>query len=976
MDAAQSADDDASSRPDTPTNRSTKGFCKTCGTSVGEYYNSWHKITKSYYGPALLGSYHSLLIPTGRQKPASRGTAIEGCTIQPLSCPSSTSRSNGNCSETPIGFTVIDAPTRNKNLRGRDFFKLGRIELRCKVSSNKIIVVEPREDTALDLSIVDDSDLSSPASSPTSINTMDVDSRPTSLQHTGVHQIHLGQRNDFHQSVQPLQKTDTNKQSLPPLLIRQSPTMNAPPRAIPLKTLNGPLPSVSPAVRPYETASSARPPSREVDISPMSGKEVPRAASSEVRSLSELHSNVGSTYPHPPGETSLDAIERLQTQVSQNSGALAAHTRDIRRGEESFQALEATLRREFATQVQHQAADIQRVDEAVARMHLEMQGIRQALETVSHELAISRAEMQRGVAVPSGPPSHVPNGALELMAQQVASMSHKTSELDNLRVTVEIMKEKIYSLEQGAKSAKPEPASQMSPRIFQPAYSSSSSHAHNTTTSHTAATATPRAQSPNHTPPQHSEHPSTTLSEPVDTSEPAPSQRPGWASINAGTKRTHMAGMVTSRDGDPHAPSSPKRQKVAGHTYSQNNTPSYPYEHEDSEDADSRVAAPPSTLLSTHVMSDSDILSEARHALYGPIATQHGPLDYSWRAVSQHVVEHRPRGRGRGGGPGSRGGRVRKSMPAPTHHQLGMSEWEGEDWQGVSESQAGPEGHHNHIVRSGRGIARRGSGGGGRGGYAQSERAASLGSQGLSPGFSIGSPNDPYAHTKKTRTKPIRNADGVLIRKDGRPDMRSSSSAANLRKVHARKEGEVSTQGSPTALAPTKHHHAALADVSRTSSPSGHADVVHGETSSSVQRKHSAIIGKMFPSGLDESRRQNDYAHQVFKEDCDVTAHPRTPHNQSAIQINQEPSVQHEPGEATRPNSSSVSDGQREPLSASRAGEEAVPDPGEPIVPDPGEPIVPDPGEPIVPDQEEPIVSKMQAVEADRSAVTASASTL
>jgi hypothetical protein len=26
---------------------------------------------------------------------------------------------------------------------------------------------------------------------------------------------------------------------------------------------------------------------------------------------------------------------------------------------------------------------------------------------------------------------------------------------------------------------------------------------------------------------------------------------------------------------------------------------------------------------------------------------------------------------------------------------------------------------------------------------------------------------------KKTRTKPIRNSEGVLIRKDGRPDMRS-----------------------------------------------------------------------------------------------------------------------------------------------------------------------------------------------------------
>lgn len=43
---------------------------------------------------------------------------------------------------------------------------------------------------------------------------------------------------------------------------------------------------------------------------------------------------------------------------------------------------------------------------------------------------------------------------------------------------------------------------------------------------------------------------------------------------------------------------------------------------------------------------------------------------------------------------------------------------------------------------------------------------------------------------KKSRTKPTRNANGILIRKDGRPDMRSISSAQNLRKVHAKKEAE------------------------------------------------------------------------------------------------------------------------------------------------------------------------------------------
>jgi hypothetical protein len=46
---------------------------------------------------------------------------------------------------------------------------------------------------------------------------------------------------------------------------------------------------------------------------------------------------------------------------------------------------------------------------------------------------------------------------------------------------------------------------------------------------------------------------------------------------------------------------------------------------------------------------------------------------------------------------------------------------------------------------------------------------------------------------KKPRRKPIRNSDGVLIRKDGLPDMRSVSSANNLPKPH-RKDEKDSTQ--------------------------------------------------------------------------------------------------------------------------------------------------------------------------------------
>lgn len=56
----------------------TEGFCRDCGSNIGEFYNSWHRVTGSYFVPALLGSYRSLLRSTGKQKVASKGTDLEG----------------------------------------------------------------------------------------------------------------------------------------------------------------------------------------------------------------------------------------------------------------------------------------------------------------------------------------------------------------------------------------------------------------------------------------------------------------------------------------------------------------------------------------------------------------------------------------------------------------------------------------------------------------------------------------------------------------------------------------------------------------------------------------------------------------------------------------------------------------------------------------------------------------------------------
>ena len=149
---------------------------------------------------------------------------------------------------------------------------------------------------------------------------------------------------------------------------------------------------------------------------------------------------------------------------------------------------------------------------------------------------------------------------------------------------------------------------------------------------------------------------------------------------------------------------------------------------------------------------------------------------------------------------------------------------------------------------------------------------------------------------KKTRSKPIRNEDGILVRKDGRPDRRSQSSAANLRKVHARKEEQQRDTGRLST--PSRLH--LTSTEPNSASPSSHDHQLDPNVTDSVRKKHHAILGKIFPDGIEDSRKQHDYAHQVFNEDQDHTAHPRSQVARSGrppIKIKQEHSERREVAE-------------------------------------------------------------------------------
>jgi len=628
------------------------------------------------------------------------------------------------------------------------------------------------------------------------------------------------------------------------------------------KTPSHSLPSPSPVV---DSTTSDRVLHRESSQEPATNTagvlQEPPPVTNQAQPRKASHPN-GYQYPRSPSGISIDAVQRLQTQISQNSGALSAHTRDIRRGEEFVQQLEATLRQEFQTQLFRQNADIQRLEESQQRLHHDMQGMRHTMEAIRHELQAMRVEKQSsaGAMLPDRS-FRGQEGAIELMAKQMAELSHKTSDADHLKVHIEIMKGKIHRLEQAAAHRAPlqpyqaplVPATQPP----QPAHVAAQSHhaALAVPAKEKALQPTAEVQPRRPSFPVPSSVPPTASSPPV--TGPAPTPTSSWTVINAGTKRNYQNGVESPHEATTNLPGSPKRQRLDSIT----------------------TQTPTPTLQSQTSVSELNHASQTQQTMYAPYATQDAPSDQSWRPESQRMIEHRSRGRGRGGGPGSRGGKVRKSMPGHLHD---TPEWD--DWHGVPDSQISPDGYYDHIARGGRGgIARRGSGGGGtRGGYAGSDRAVSLGLQGVSGGmhFGFGSSQDSlYGSGKKTRTKPIRNADGVLIRKDGRPDMRSQSSAANLRKVHQRKEGDASHS-------PTNPQFAMSADAPDSPSPSGYP------ANSAVSEKHNAIMGKMFPAGLDASRKQHDYARQAFDEGDDHTIHVRTSASQVKTEQVESPSEQ------------------------------------------------------------------------------------
>jgi hypothetical protein len=788
---------------------------------------------------------------------------------------------------------------------GRDFFKLSHIELRCETTPGQSQIVEPYTDAAPDPP-VRDIDHSSPVAvhQPPSAD-MEVDTRVSHAPQLPPPPpgpvLQPRQEHHHHYVPAPLQHTEVNRQSLPPPL--PSPSFSSSTHALPQRSpSNPPLLSPSPAVKPAHDVQFAHPPSKESTAVSLANhpRDYPPVML-HAHSPAEQNRTNGHYYPRSSKEVSLDAIERLQTQFSQNSAALVAQTREMQLFKEAAIHREETLRREFQTQLNQKGSNLVLIEQAVRRLEREMHDSRELLNTLAQESRATREQQAHRPMGQGGVGFSAQDSALELVTQQVAVISQKANEVDTLKITIEIMKNKIQRLEEStaagavavAVSAPLHSSQHVLPSSREPsvhpAQSTQQVPSYHTGPAvlHYNNTTAPSVHGPGsfHS---HGSHPPA-APEVAHGAEPAPSQIPsGWASVN---KRPRLNGAESLHGSPGQSPDSPKRPKLTPieprRSFGSSQVPSQQqvvYDSMDTDDSVSRFQTHSHSLPSQSHSYDSapeasfaqsTLASQhSQHSAYLPYGTQDGPSDDSWRPESQRHIEYRAqRGRPRGSGVGSRGGRGRKSLPA-----LGTPEWEKDDWQGITESQTGPDGYYNYMpIRSGRGIIRRGDGGSGgvsRGRpISSSGRAVSLGMQGVTTG--VGLPMDPYSHTKRTRTKPIRNSDGVLIRKDGRPDMRSQSSAANLRKVHAR-NGE-QKDGDRDFTPTSSLYQMTNAEPSTPGTP--RFVLPNQGLTASFRKKHNLIMAKMFPGGVDETRKEHDYARKVFEEEQRHTAQPREQHH-------------------------------------------------------------------------------------------------
>lgn len=563
---------------------------------------------------------------------------------------------------------------------------------------------------------------------------------------------------------------------------------------------------------------------------------------------SSWSSNLFEVSRHSPSDVWAGAISRLQTQVSLNTSMLESHRKQLQDVDVAVRNLNSELGNVFAalheirTELRarpsvpppsrHDAGDLEVLAgqvEQVASKANEVDGLKMQVDLLRNRM--KRWEEQEGSAMPSLRPrasSGTRDSTIhELPPSTYLDRTPHHQPLPPMRTTE--MASPIESRTAGlpgphAHTSVPVLESQSVPRYslsMEPRHFSESSRTMQPSSAGSFRSAEPlpppsslpgwRASDSLHHSGLPVQPPTSGYSRP-DTLEPEPQTR-GWATVNANQpgKRPYEEPRP-SPYGSPGS-GSPKRPKLAPiMPRSSYGDDSYVPSNISQSGAGEMSNRPNSRATSDVSQSHSRMILTPDSASAGSYrfitSTAEAESQESWRPENQRRMHPhaqgpqggRNRGRrgGRGGGRRGRGGGVQ----LPESQKFGTPEWGKTEWTG---SQISPNGFyhplHPYAHRGGRGgLVKRGGGGADRPPDHDQDH----------PETPVQGPEDPAATEhlegglhpnsagKKTRTKPIRNAEGVLIRKDGRPDMRSVSSANNLRKVHAKKDAERADLDGPT----------------------------------------------------------------------------------------------------------------------------------------------------------------------------------
>lgn len=567
-------------------------------------------------------------------------------------------------------------------------------------------------------------------------------------------------------AVKPEMEVVTAKQSLP-----YSPKVRSPQ---PLEMQPKRSPAAVEAGMPTSTSAS----SKSVPAQSPSAAMPPKTT---VATPTNANSKQVNGHRSPEEDVPTDPFHRLQLQVTYNTASLESQKRGI-----------------------------EQIDSNVSLLRREMQRLFVDVDTLRAEL---RSRQANGPSGPQGSTTDL--SELEMITTTISNVASKANEVDSLKMQLELLKRRMKRMEEAepgsAVSALPPPPpishQQQQQHLQQPHHhlhhqqqlqqqqqqqhqrrqsrqpmpepmsSGASASMYRRSPAEPSVLAShgrpmaSKSSSPHQSAQPLPHHPSSRVSE---TSRPLERELSsgGWTSVNTGSKRNLPTGVESAGKERTDPLGSPKRPKLTPleprKSYDPASASSRSYEPMDTEESELTRR---SSYESYHVQGSNN---QQGYTSY-PSTNEQDPDD-SWRPESQrHQVLSR-------GAQASTYNRGRRSV-GPSSMELGTPEWERSDWSGPPPHML-QDGYYQlntsaSVGRPGRGsVIRRGGGGGGA----------------MMVGY--GQRSDPFAHTKKTRTKPIRNSDGVLIRKDGQPDMRSHSSAANLRKVHLRKDGEWSGIGS------------------------------------------------------------------------------------------------------------------------------------------------------------------------------------